>query len=418
MERPLKRSRFEVLRRCKGREEEVDERAKKKARLDVPSSRSRRWVFPAQDCSAYKERFVVVSYNILGVENASKHSDLYDRVAPRDLCWDRRKRRIRKELRRYDPSILCFQEVDQFNDLAKLLQKDGYKGVHKSRTGEACDGCAIFWREEKFTLLHQEAIEFNKFGLRDNVAQLCILKMNPRHSYSSSNECVDPEMEDRTVLVGNIHILYNPKRGDIKLGQIRLLLERAHLLSEKWGNIPVVIAGDLNSLPQSAIYQFLASSKLDILLHDRREVSGQFKLPLRHKPSFLRRNIGRFPISSTSQLKYEWNEEEIFLATGSRECTLLQHCIKLSSAYVGVPGNYNTRDNHGEPQVTSYHSKFTGTLDYIWHSAGLIPIGVVETLPFTILRETGGLPSKDWGSDHLAIVCELAFAEDANRTRA
>lgn len=26
-----------------------------------------------------------------------------------------------------------------------------------------------------------------------------------------------------------------------------------------------------------------------------------------------------------------------------------------------------TRDNHGEPLATSYHSKFMGTVDYIWY---------------------------------------------------
>ncbi|KAJ8536006.1 hypothetical protein K7X08_034407 [Anisodus acutangulus] len=51
-------------------------------------------------------------------------------------------------------------------------------------------------------------------------------------------------------LVGNIHVLYNPNRGDIKLGQVRLFLESAQRLSQEWGDIPVVLAGDLNSMPQ------------------------------------------------------------------------------------------------------------------------------------------------------------------------
>jgi hypothetical protein len=51
-------------------------------------------------------------------------------------------------------------------------------------------------------------------------------------------------------VVGNIHVLFNPKRGDIKLGQVRLFLEKAYKLSQEWGNIPVAIAGDLNSTPQ------------------------------------------------------------------------------------------------------------------------------------------------------------------------
>jgi len=57
--------------------------------------------------------------------------------------------------------------------------------------------------------------------------------------------------------------LFNPKRGDVKLGQIRLLLEKANALSEKWDKIPIVLAGDFNSTPDSAIYKFLTTMKVE-----------------------------------------------------------------------------------------------------------------------------------------------------------
>ncbi|KAF8399132.1 hypothetical protein HHK36_014997 [Tetracentron sinense] len=227
-----------------------------------------------------KDKVVVVSYNILGVENASKHSDLYFQVPPGLLNWDRRKRLIRKELNHYNPSIICFQEVDRFNDLADILRKDGFIGVYKARTGEAYDGCAIFWKEELFTLSHQENIEFRNFGLRDNVAQLCVLK---KVLYDSQFKHKCRSTPTKSLLVGNIHVLFNPNRGDVKLGQIRLFLEKAHSISQEWGSIPIVIAGDLNSMPQSAMYQFLASSELDILQHDRRKISRQVEYPSGYK---------------------------------------------------------------------------------------------------------------------------------------
>lgn len=48
------------------------------------------------------------------------------------------------------------------------------------------------------------------------------------------------------------------------------------------------------------------------------------------------------------------------------------------------------------------------------HTREVVPVRVLDTLPINILRQMGGLPSKKWGSDHLALVCELAFAEDVN----
>lgn len=70
------------------------------------------------------------------------------------------------------------------------------------RTGNAVDGCAIFWRSNRFDfpcsslcgsvwnfplgshcyrirfkLVHEESIQFNQLGLRDNVAQICVLEV-------------------------------------------------------------------------------------------------------------------------------------------------------------------------------------------------------------------------------------------------
>lgn len=52
---------------------------------------------------------MVVSYNILGVENALKHPDLYDKVPPKFLKWERRKKLIQEEMSSYNAGILCLQ---------------------------------------------------------------------------------------------------------------------------------------------------------------------------------------------------------------------------------------------------------------------------------------------------------------------
>ncbi|XP_062102001.1 carbon catabolite repressor protein 4 homolog 5-like, partial [Humulus lupulus] len=202
-------------------------------------------------------------------------------------------------------------------------------------------------------------------------------------------------------------------RGDIKLGQVRLLLEKASKLSCEWGCIPVILCGDLNSIPQSPIYQFLASSKLDIRLYDRRKISGQIETNSNCR-AFRPPNEKTSRCSlqtSLSRSLHVWSEEELKLATGCEVTAHLEHRLNLCSAYLGACGSCRTRDNYGEPLATSYHSKFMGTVDYIWHTEELVPVRVLETLPIDILKRTGGLPSKKWGSDHLALVCELAFAD-------
>ncbi|GMI99530.1 catabolite repressor 4e [Hibiscus trionum] len=415
---PPDSNRFQALRPCSSSSSSSQVHRKRQKRNNFSSSgASRQWVFSSYDCSDCKDKVVIVSYNVLGVENAAKHPDLYLNVPQKFLEWDRRKDLICKEVNHYNADILCFQEVDRFKDLDNLLHKDGFKGVYKGRTGDACDGCALFWNDKKFTLLHEENIEFQDFDLRDNVAQFCVLKMK-RHrpkSISHANPSKIRKRQSRRLLIGNIHVLFNPNRGDIKLGQVRLFLEKAYKLSQEWGNIPVILVGDFNSIPQSAMYHFLASSELNIQLHDRRRISGQLEYPSwRREIIAQNKDIDRHRVWTPfyRQLMSSWSDEELALATGNKQVTHLQHKLNLSSAYLGAPGSRRTRDSHGEPLATSYHSKFMGTVDYIWYTGELVPVRVLDTLPIDVLRRNASLPSKKWGSDHLALVCELAFADD------
>ncbi|PHU13945.1 Carbon catabolite repressor protein 4 -like protein 3 [Capsicum chinense] len=44
----------------------------------------------------------------------------------------------------------------------------------KRRTGCSVDGCAMFWKADKFQLLEGESIEFRQYGPQGNVAQLSV----------------------------------------------------------------------------------------------------------------------------------------------------------------------------------------------------------------------------------------------------
>ncbi|KAK7251593.1 hypothetical protein RIF29_34922 [Crotalaria pallida] len=344
--------------------------------------------------SSSQERFTVASYNILADGNAQKHSDLYLNVPSRYISWDRRKTVICNELFGWDPHIICLQEVDKYVELSNIFVKEGYIGSYKRRTGDTVDGCAMFWKSDKFRLLEEESIRFKDIGLRDNVAQLLVFEM-----------C---EYESRRLIVGNIHVLYNPNRGEVKLGQIRFLLSRAQALSEKWVNAPIVLAGDFNSTPQSGIYKFLSTSELNIMLYDRKELSGQKSCRPAQVLGEKKETAG--PFSLLDGLLKCWTDEEVKVATGDSELHVAVHSLKLSSSYSTVNGSTSTRGFNREPLATSYHSKFLGTVDYLWYSDGIVPTRVLDTVPIGELVRTGGLPCKKIGSNHLALVSEFSFS--------
>lgn len=67
------------------------------------------YVFYLNHLYQFSDKIVLVSYNLLGVDNASNHMDLYDNVSPKHLEWNRRKHLICTEISRYNASILCLQ---------------------------------------------------------------------------------------------------------------------------------------------------------------------------------------------------------------------------------------------------------------------------------------------------------------------
>ncbi|CAI0470356.1 unnamed protein product [Linum tenue] len=384
--------------------------------------------------SSSQERITVVSYNILGDRNAFNHRDLYLEVPSAYLNWDYRRRLICEELTGYDCDVICLQCVHSYDrrwigtliyskSCRKLGMRVPIRGVLGIRlTDVLCSGKLIskevklIWialfscdlSSKRFAcggrlrLLEGESIEFKQLGLRDNVAQIfvfesvisSILYMSDFLVYRQTSEA-----ESRRIVIGNIHVIYRPSRGDVKLGQIRFLSSRAQYLSEKWGNVPVILTGDFNSTPQ-----------LNVKLHDRKNLSGQRNF---HPTEVFgaKREAGSPFVLIDRFLESSWTAEEVEAATGHSNRDFAKHPLKLCSSYATVHGSKTTRDLSGEPLATSFHSKFVGTVDYLWHSSGIQATGVLDTLPLDFLKRIGGLPCKKLGSDHLALVSEFAFTE-------
>ena len=64
--------------------------------------------------------------------------------------------------------------------------------------------------------------------------------------------------------VANTHVLYNPRRGDVKLAQMAILLaevDKVARLSDG-SHCPIILCGDLNSVPDSPLYNFIKDGEL------------------------------------------------------------------------------------------------------------------------------------------------------------
>lgn len=359
---------------------------------------------PSPKASTAPGKFSVVTYNLL--------ADLYTNTSDMFSCqkwmlsWSYRRQNLLAELVAYNADILCLQEVqsNHFHEfLMPELQKHGYTAVYKKKTTElytankfAIDGCATFFRKDRFALVKKYEVEFNKAALsladslgedlkkvalnrllKDNVALIAVL------------EALDPPLQEGSVnprrqliCVANTHIHANPELNDVKLWQVHTLLKGLEKIATS-ADIPMIVAGDFNSVPGSAAHDLLT----------QRSVRPDHK-ELKNDP------LGIF-----------------------RPLTKLHHNLVLASAYAAAAENGSTDASsqkqrkcldlkHKEPKYTAWSKAFKGTLDYIFHtSESLVPVSTLELPDDSEMSRHNGMPNESWSSDHIALMAEFQYVQ-------
>ena len=161
------------------------------------------------------------------------------------------------------PDIICLQEVQFRNPdhcqehIIPFLKSHGYTSVFKNKTGDKVDGCLTAFKKDKFSLEETCPVEYKIDRVpvldRDNVG--LVVKLTPMNKQSA-----------KPVIVANTHLLYNPKRGDIRLCQIALLLAEIDRI-QAGEDIPVILTGDFNSEPKSHVVKLLESGSCQYAGH-------------------------------------------------------------------------------------------------------------------------------------------------------
>ncbi|KAM9564874.1 protein angel homolog 2 [Guaruba guarouba] len=390
-----------------------------------------------QSCteSGAKFDFTVMSYNILSQNLLEDNSHLYRHCRQRLLIWTYRFPNILQEIKQLDADVLCLQEVQEDHyrtEIKSSLESLGYHCEYKMRTGRKPDGCAICFKTSKFSLISSNPVEFFRHDIplldRDNVG--LVLLLQPRfHCKTNAAICI-----------ANTHLLYNPRRGDIKLTQLAILLaEIASVAAQKDGTFcPIIICGDFNSVPGSPLYRFIKEGKLNYEGLAIGKVSGQEQFPRGQRILSIPIWPQKLGISQNCvyEIKQQQKEEnagekleagkldnaqEIVIAS-EKVSSKLQHHFKLSSVY----SHYFPET--GIPEVTTCHSRSAVTVDYIFYSAakddtaaqpgaedscrgGLKLLGRLALVTEKDLWTVNGLPNENNSSDHLPLLAEFRLIE-------
>ncbi|XP_028461037.1 protein angel homolog 2 isoform X2 [Perca flavescens] len=389
---------------------------------------------PPGDSTAFD--FSVMSYNILSQELLQDNAYLYRHCHPGVLPWDHRLPNLLAEIQQHNADILCLQEVQEDhyeNQIKPALQALGYHCEYKKRTGGKPDGCAVVFKTSRLSLLSSNPVEFLRPGDalldRDNVGLIVLLR--PVGATSQS----DPSA---FICVANTHLLYNPRRGDIKLAQLAILLAEINRLSRlpDGATSPVVLCGDFNSTPQSPLYSFLTTGCLKYTGLPNSMVSGQENSPrgqrlltsplwspslgINHQCQYENQAAAE-PSSSSPTVEGAISNLTVEdVATKAAAAVAfnrkrIEHSLKLQSSY-----QHHLKPD-GRPEITTCHSRTAMTVDYILYTPeiiappslpggrGLQLLGRLSLVGWSEMEEVNGLPNQYHSSDHLPLLARFRF---------
>ncbi|XP_049819753.1 nocturnin isoform X2 [Aethina tumida] len=207
-------------------------------------------------CSDYvtsPDSLRVFQWNVLS-QALGQMNDNFAKCPDEALEWSHRRFYIIEEIVEYCPDIICLQEVDHFNFLKNILGTQGYSGLFFPKPDSPCvyihgnngpDGCAIFYRTDKFELLSSLSRILEIWRVQSNQVALMV---NLRIKETGKEVCITT-----THLKARKGALLSTLRNE----QGKDLL---NFVSENCGNRPVVLCGDFNAEPIEPVYSTILNS--------------------------------------------------------------------------------------------------------------------------------------------------------------
>lgn len=326
--------------------------------------------------------FKVLCYNTLADIYAT--SQVYPYCPLWALSWSYRRNNLLREILSYQADVVCLQEVqgDHFEDFFQpQMSLNGYDGIFKHKTREsfganpkAIDGCAVFYKKDRFALMEQYGIEFNEAASRSinrqsekyrekmrrlmkgNIGLVLVLE---EITSADGRTARSQGRRKRRICVANTHMYWDPEFAEVKLWQTWVLCQELQKLVLP-RDLPLILCGDFNSEPDSSVYELLSTERLR----------------------------ADHPVFRKDPKKILPPPENII------------HQLPLESAYNVI----------GEPKWTNYTGHFVGILDYIWFSKNhLRCTAVLDVDEEERLKKHTALPSETYSSDHISLFAEFTW---------
>ncbi|XP_052795472.1 nocturnin-like [Mya arenaria] len=170
--------------------------------------------------------------------------------------WQIRKNRILQEILRYQPTVLCIEEVDMFDFLTENLAPFGYVGIFIPKPKSPClefadnmgaDGCAMFYKTSALILSNSNSVSLKIDGKPTNQVMI----------FGQFQTKID---SPQSFYVGVTHLKAKPDFSEQRRKQGEFI---ADFIKTNCSDDPVIFCGDFNAEPIEPVYQIMKDLNLN-----------------------------------------------------------------------------------------------------------------------------------------------------------
>ncbi|MGD9347505.1 MAG: endonuclease/exonuclease/phosphatase family protein [Candidatus Aminicenantes bacterium] len=184
--------------------------------------------------------------------NAMSFNIRYDNPADKENRWKNRKEMVAATIRFHKTDIAGLQEAlnHQVEDLETLLPEFGWFGVGRDDGREAGEFTPVFYRKDRFTVLHRSSFWLSESPEKPGKAWDAAC---PRIATWGK---LEDTLTKKTFFFFNTHFDHVSETARIKSAE--LLLSKMY---ETIGDHPVILTGDFNCTEKESPYKILTSGK-------------------------------------------------------------------------------------------------------------------------------------------------------------
>ena len=292
-----------------------------------------------------------------------------------------------------------------------------------------CEGEAIFYSVSKFELITSSSVSLAQFLSEEAECsdlhlslQLdeTLLKGVLRIPTIVQMVLLRVREEEKYVLVANTHLYFHPAADHIRLIQaivavraVTKMLQQSRELLSSGGHTPkvaVVFGGDFNTCQCIGAYQFLTAG---CVTEDHPDWT-KYRLLEIPRCSCCQTPEGKETIRNTLLVREASVEEAMEVDRGDQSCETVPNVTASSGGFCGlsVTHELSLEDACSPLPYTNFILSFKAVLDYVFIDRTQLLVERVVPLPsHEEVTENVALPSVDFPSDHLALVCDLKWKE-------